>query len=159
MRKTSCIATIASLVFGFGVILPACAQAQELNKTGTAGKFTITLKLLPTKSFSGPNAEMVRDGGANAVEVSGPEQPNHHLAAFLTQNDQPVEKAEVAISYRESSSSPMKWTELPVVRMHEAGKSMDTTRFGNNVRLPPGGYEVQVTVNGEMSATFQITLT
>ncbi len=158
MRKTSWIATIASFVFALGVILPACAQAQEVSKTETAGKYTITLKVLPAESFSGPKAEMVRDGGAKAVEVNGPEQPNHHLVAFLKANDKPVEKAKVEISYRESSSSPMKWTKLPVVRMHEAGKGLDTTHFGNNVKLAAGSYEVQVTVNGTASVTFQVTV-
>ncbi len=158
MRRPSWIAVIASIVFMLGIVVPACAQVPEV-KTETAGKYTITLKVLPAESFSGPKAEMVRDGGAQPIEVNGPEQPNHHLVVFLTQNDKPVEKAEVAISYRDTSSSPMKWTELPVVRMHEAGKGLETTHFGNNLRLAPGSYEVQVTVNGGISATFQVTLT
>ena len=156
MRKASWIVAIASVVFTLGVIVPACAQAQNVSKTETAGKYSITLKVLPAESFSGPKAEMVRDGGAKAVELNSPEQPNHHLVAFLRENNKPVEKAKVEISYREGSSG--KWTKLPVVQMHEAGKGLDTTHFGNNVKMPPGNYEVQVTVNGGAPAMFQITL-
>jgi hypothetical protein len=158
MRKVSWIAIIASSVFAFGMILPACAQPQEVSKTETAGKYSITLKVLPAESFSGPKAEMVRDGGAKAVDVNSAEQPNHHLVAFVKDNDKPVQKAKVEISYRESSSSATKWTKLPVVRMHEAGKGLDTTHFGNNVKLAAGSYEVRVTVNGELPAIFQIPL-
>jgi len=156
MRKASWIVAIASVVFTLGVIVPACAQAQDISKTETAGKYSITLKVLPAESFSGPKTEMVRDGGAPAVELNGPEQPNHHLVAFLKEDDKPVEKAAVTISYREGSSG--KWTRLPVVQMHEAGKGVDTTHFGNNVKLAPGNYEVKVTVNGGAPAMFQITL-
>ncbi len=158
MRKASWIAIAVGFGFTFGVILLADAQAQEISKTEMAGKYSVTLKVLPAESFSGPTAEMVRDGGAQANEVNGPEQPNHHLVAFVKENDKPVEKADVKISYRESSSSAAKWTKLPVVRMHVAGKGPETTHFGNNVKLAPGSYEVHVTVNGSAPATFQITL-
>ncbi len=138
--------------------MPACVQAQEVSKTETAGEYSITLKVLSAESFSGPKAEMVRDGGAKAVNVNTSEQPNHHLVAFVTEDNKPVEKAKVEISYRESSSSATKWTKFPVVRMHETGKGLDTTHFGNNVKLAPGSYEVRVSVDGEAPATFQIML-
>ncbi len=157
MQKCSLNTLTLCLALGLVVLSVGFAQAQEVSKTETAGKYSVTLKLLPAESFSGPNAEMVRDGGAKAVEANGPEQPNHHLVAFVKEADKPVEKAKVEISYRNTSAKGAKWTKLPVVRMHEAGKGMDTTHFGNNVKLAPGDYEVRVTVDGN-PATFQISV-
>jgi uncharacterized protein involved in high-affinity Fe2+ transport len=69
-----------------------------------------------------------------------------------------VEDAEVAISYRRLSSKMGEWTRLPVVRMHLAGKSLDSTHYGNNVKLDPGSYEARVIVNGKGPAVFLFSL-
>ncbi len=156
--RTSLLAVVA-FVLALGILCPPrSAQAQEISKTAMAGNYSVTLKVLPAEAFSGPKAEMVRDGGAAADELGGPGQPNHHLVVFLKENDKPVEKAEVSIKYRESSSKTAKWMNLPVARMHVAGKGPETTHFGNNVKLAPGKYEVHVTVNGSEPANFDFTL-
>ena len=161
MRQPMFVRLSAAVAFTFalGILCaPSSAQAQEISKTAMAGKYSVTLKVLPAESFSGPGAEMVRDGGAQPDELNGPAQPNHHLVAFIKESDKPVEKATVAITYRESSSKTAKWMTLPVARMHVAGKGPDTTHFGNNVKLDPGNYEVRVTVNGSGPATFDFSL-
>ncbi len=161
MRQPSIVHLSAAVAFVFvlGILCPPpSAQAQEISKQAMAGKFSVTLKVLPAEAFSGPQAEMVRDAGAQPDELNGPGQPNHHLVAFIKEGDKPVEKAEVTISYRESSSKTAKWMTLPVARMHVAGKGAETTHFGNNVKLEPGNYEVRVTVDHSSPATFDFSL-
>ena len=153
------LSTAVAFTFAFGILcLPRSAHAQEISKEAKAGKYSVTLKVLPAESFSGPQAEMVRDGGAPANDLNGPAQPNHHLVAFVKEGDKPVENAKVSIAYRDSSSKTAKWTTLPVARMHVAGKGPETTHYGNNLKLAPGNYEVRVTVNGSGPATFEFSL-
>lgn len=98
---------------------------------------------------------MARDSGAMAMAVSGPAHPNHHLVVFIKKNGKPLENAHVTIAYRQSQWAH--WKELPVARMHVAGKGPETTHYGNNVDLAPGKYEVRVKAEGN-SATFRITV-
>lgn len=141
-----------------GLLLPRAVCAQTVSKTAVAGAYSVTLKVLPAESFSGPKAAMVWDAGAQPNLLSGPVQPNHHLVVFIKKSGEPVEDAEVAISYRRLSSKMGEWTGLPVVRMHLAGKSLDSTHYGNNVKLDPGSYEVRVIVNGKGPAVFRFSL-
>jgi len=139
--------------------MPAsAAQSQAISETATAGVYSITLKVLPAESFSAPKAAMVRDGGAEPNLLNGPAHPNHHLVAFVTKGGKPVEDARVQISYRRLAPGTGAWTELPVVRMHAAGQGLETTHYGNNVRLSPGSYEVRVTVDGSGPATIRFSL-
>jgi hypothetical protein len=140
------------------LVAPVPAQAQNISKTAKAGAHSITLKVLPAESFTGPHSEMTRDSGAEPNEISGPEHPNHHLVAFVEENGKPVENATVSISYREVSPEKGAWTSLPIVRMHVTGKGLETTHFGNNVKLDPGQYAVRVTVNASKPAVFRISL-
>jgi hypothetical protein len=39
-----------------------------------------------------------------------------------------------------------------------AGEGMNTTHYGNNVKLAPGTYEALVTVNGQGPAIFHFSL-
>ncbi len=148
----------ASLVLG-ALFLPAAVRAQTVSKTGTAGTYSVTLRVLPAESFTGPHAEMAWDGGAAADTLTGADAPNHHMVAFIKKGGKSVENATVAISYRLVSAKDTMWIALPVARMHVAGKDATTTHFGNNVKLAAGNYEVRVTVNGEGPATFRITVT
>jgi len=90
------------------------------------------------------------------MAVNGAGHPNHHLVVFIKKDGKPVEDAQVAMAYRESGRK--EWRELPVARMHVAGKGAETTHYGNNVYLAPGKYEVRVTVARVTSATFHISL-
>lgn len=140
------------------LLLPSAAQAQKISETAAAGPYSITLKVLPAESFSGADAEMVRDGGAQPNLLSGPMHPNHHMVVFLTEKGAPLADAQVTILYRRITATMGAWTSLPVVRMHMAGMSMGSTHFGNNLHLAPGKYEVHVTVNGNGPATFHFSL-
>lgn len=146
-----------TIVLG-GVLLPIVTRAQVVSKMAKAGSYSLTLKVLPAESFTGPKAEMVRDGGANPNKVNGPEHPNHHMVVFVKQNGKPVENATVDMNYRRLSPNPTNWKLLPVVRMHVKGHGLATTHYGNNVKLGRGKYAVQVGVNGAMPATFTFSL-
>lgn len=150
----------AALIFALGLLLaPGAAQAQTVSKTAKAGIFSVTLKVLPAESFTGPKSAMVKDSGAEPNTLNGPDHPNHHMVAFVKKDGKPVEDAMVDISYRDLSSKMKGWMKLPVVRMHVRGHGLATTHYGNNVRLEPGRYEVRVTVNGNGPATFHFSLT
>jgi hypothetical protein len=135
-------------------VLPLAASAQaSVVKTQKAGGYTITLRVLPAESFTGMNAAMVHDGGAQPVMEGGPAYPNHHMVAFIKKNGKPVEHARVTIEYR--SNPGAEWINVPVARMYAKGKGRKSTHFGNNVTLKGGSYEVRVTVNGS-AALFHI---
>jgi hypothetical protein len=158
-QPSVCFSLTMALVFAFGALVaPGAARAQEISQTAMAGPYAITLKVLPAESFTGPQAEMARDGGARADALNGPGHPNHHLVAFVEKSGKPVERATVSIRYRETSPAKGRWMRLPVARMHVAGKGLATTHYGNNVKLEPGSYEARVTVNGSAPAAFHFSL-
>lgn len=152
--------TIAVVAF----LTPAAGHAQNISKTATAGAYTVNLKVLPAETFMGAKAEMAKDAGAAPDVVNAPDKPNHHLVAFVTQDGKPVEDASVTISYRQepsttgSTSTAGSWKTLAVVRMHVAGKGLETTHYGNNVHLASGTYDVRVSVNGSAPATFKVSV-
>ena len=149
----SAVSACAILVFG-ALLFSAPARAQKINEIARSGPYTFNLKVLSPESFQGPNAEMVRDSGAEPVLVSGPIQPNHHLVVFIKKNGKPVENAQVNITYTRSEWGH--WKRLPVVRMHVAGKGPETTHFGNNVLLKPGKYRVEVRVDHKVKSHFMV---
>lgn len=156
---------MAALTLAAGALLtPAVGNAQNISMTATAGAYTVTLKVLPAETFTGAKAEMAKDAGAAPDAVNGPGKPNHHLVAFVTRDGKPVEDATVTISYRKAPSNTASadgtggWTALGVVRMHVAGKGLETTHYGNNVRLATGTYDVRVSVNGSAPATFKVSV-
>lgn len=150
------VAALAIVVSGG--LLPIVARAQNVSKMARAGAYSLTLKVLPVESFTGPKAEMVRDGGAEPNLLNGPEHPNHHMVVFVKLKGKPVENATVDISYRKLSPHPSNWKQLPVVRMYVKGHGLATTHYGNNLKLSPGKYAVQVGVNGGMPATITFLL-
>ncbi len=150
---------LAALTVAAGAFLCVCvAHAQNISQTAMAGTFSVTLKVLPAESFSGPHAEMAWDGGAKANTLDGPAHPNHHLVVFVEQDGKPVEDATVSIAYRTVSPASSAWTSLPVARMHVAGKGPETTHYGNNLQIAAGSYEAQVAVNGSPRAVFKFSL-
>lgn len=150
---------VAALTCALGILLvPVAAHAQTISKTAKTGGYSVTLKVLPAESFTGPNAEMARDGGAEPNDINGPEHPNHHLVVFVKEKGKPVEDATVSIRCRKVAPVRGEWMSLPVVRMHVAGKGLQTTHYGNNVKLDPGKYETRVSVNGSEPAKFHFSL-
>jgi len=153
------LSLVVALTLAFAsLILPWPARAQNIIETSMAGTYSVTLSVLPAETFNEPHAEMAWDGGAEADMLNGPAGPNHHLVAFIKESGKRVENATVSISYRQLSPKSGEWMSLPVARMHMAGKSLDTTHYGNNVKLAQGSYEVRVTVNGQGPATFKFSL-
>ena len=146
-------------LLALAALLAAVAPAQTISQTAKVGASTVTLKVLPAESFSGPMAMMVRDSGAEPVSLNTSANPNHHMVVFVTKNGEPVEDAQVAIRYRQVAARMGAWTKLPVVRMHMTGKGLKSTHYGNNLKLDAGGYEVRVTVDGSGPAIFRISLT
>jgi hypothetical protein len=148
-------AALSLLVFTLPV--PTVAQISEF---GIAGEYKVQLEVLPPGSFTGPKADLVRDGGGEPVGPGGSEPPNHRLAVFVTENGRLVEQAKVVIVYRYIGkvSSRVGWVRLPVVQAHVAGRGLETTQFGNNVRLGPGLSEVRVSVNDEGGEIFRFVL-
>ncbi len=155
MRRTMIFFAALALVAGVTV---AAAGEKPVSETAACGPYSITLKVLPAEAFTGKDAEMVRDGGAQPVTLGSDEMPNHHLVVFVKKGSEPVEDADVTIRYHQTDGEADAWTDLPVVRMHVAGKSLATTHYGNNVHLAPGPYEVRVTVNGSGPAVLDFTL-
>ena len=161
MRNTSYlrVSLLMALSFAFASLLvPRADAAQNISETAMAGPYSVTLKVLPAESFSGPKAAMVRDNGSEPNLLNGPMHPNHHMVAFVSKSGKPMENAKVAIRYRSLSSKMNKWMTLPVARMHVAGKGPATTHYGNNLMLAPGDYQVRVTVDGSKPAMFRITV-
>jgi hypothetical protein len=136
-------------------LVPTAVRAQNISQTGHSGPYAVALKVLPAEAFAGPHAEMAHDGGAAPALVNGPVHPNHHLVVFIKKDGKPVEDAQVKITYRRGMGA---WETLPVARMHVVGKGLETTHYGNNVKLAPGKYEVRVSVDGEKHATFRFAL-
>ncbi len=148
-----------SIAIALGTLLASCATSSKpIQESAKTGDYAVTVKVLPAETFTGPHAEMVRDAGAQPVEASSSSEPNRHLVAFVEKNGQPVENADVVIRYRPIGAADTPWTELPVVRMHVAGKGRETTHYGNNVHLAAGTYQVQVSVNGSTPVIVDVTL-
>lgn len=143
----------------------AVAKANN-NMTQTVNGYTIALEVLPAESFVSvgdakqpANAgEMVNGGGADPMAKDGPRTPNHHIVAFIKKDGKSVEDADVAMSYKKKHGTSSKMTSEPVTRMWVAGKGRKTTHYGNNVKLDPGEYQVQVVVNQNARATFDVTV-
>lgn len=150
--------TLSLAFLAAGLIASNTAEAKNISKTAKAGNVWVTLKVLPAEAFEGAHASMVRDAGATPMLLSHSPRPNHHMVVFLKRDEKPVEKANVTILYKRLVPHKGKWSLLPVVRMHVAGKSLATTHFGNNVKLEPGDYEVIVVVDHNPPADFHFKL-
>jgi hypothetical protein len=146
--------TVVLALASLALLVPRTARAQAVSEEATTGPYSLTLKVLPAESFTGPGAEMARDGGAVAATLHGTLHPNHHLVVFIKKDGKPVEEATVTITYRKAGQKGPDWTMLPVTRMHVKGKGAETTHFGNNLYLAPGSYDARVMVDGSSPAEF-----
>ncbi len=153
---------VAALCFAFGVFFAPQAAAHTRvmsERTSGAGSYAVKLKLMPAKSFKKGKSKIVWEGGARPVPLHSRAHPNHDLVAFIKKDGRPVEHADVGILYRRLWPRAQRaWQTLPIARIYAARKGPKSTRFGNNVRLPSGHYDVQVSVNGIWPAVFYLTL-
>jgi hypothetical protein len=157
MRKIFPYALSLAVLFFTATVVTA-AGAKIVSETATVGPYTITLKVLPAESFTGPKAEMTWDAGAKAVLLTSPLPPNHHLVTFVKRDGKPVEDASVVIRYRKMKPTKSAWATLPIARMHVTGKGLATTHYGNNVKLTHGSYVAEVAVDGSKPAVFHFTI-
>lgn len=158
MRKLILLAATAALpLAALTAFHPAQAAGTQdaIALHGKAGAYALTLRVLPAESFAGPHNAMTWDGGAKPNLLKAKPTPNRHLVVFIKKGGKPVEQAKVTLRYREGKGA---WMPLPVARMHVTGTNLSTTHFGNNVRLGPGRYTVQVSVNGTSAPPFHFTL-
>jgi hypothetical protein len=157
MRTMRLASVAVMLLLGSGTAI-AEASPQTVSETAQAGDYSLTLKVLPAEAFTGEKAEMAWDGGAAALPLTAAAAPDHHMVVFVKRAGKPVENASVEIRYRRLGAGESTWIELPVARMHVAGKPLTTTHYGNNVRLAVGRYAVEVRVGDSPPATFDFTL-
>jgi hypothetical protein len=134
------------------------ASAAVPMAVGEAGDYKVVVEVLPPGPYTGPKAELVRDGGDQPLTSIGSQLPNHRLTVTVTNDGQMVRQAAVVIMYRNLGASGGGWLRIPVVRSHVAGKGPETTQYGNDVRLGPGLCEVSVSVNGEGAAIVRFRL-
>ncbi len=154
IRRSSLLAS-AVLTATLLLLLPRVTLAQNVTRHAKVGPFAITLKVLPAEAFRGPHATMVRAGGRQPYYLSHRPRPNRHMVVFIKQHGRPVIAAtRVQLRYRQLSPRRRPWVRVPVVRMYVAGKGRQTTHYGNNVRLAPGRYAVQVSVDRTYPAVF-----
>ncbi len=136
------------------LLLPV-TRAQNLTQHAKVGPFAITLKVLPAEAFRGPHATMVSAGGRQPYYLNRHPRPNRHLVVFIKEHGRPVIAAtRVQLRYRQLSPRRHPWVRVPVVQMYVSGKGRQTTHYGNNVRLAPGRYAVQVSVDRTYPAVF-----
>jgi hypothetical protein len=149
----------------------SAAEAQMMPPAATtaqmAGPYRVVLGFLPAEPFY--TADQVQQGhvtdgmmvvgGAAPVPLNAASHPNHHLVFHIFDAaGNAVQGAHVTIVYASVPGEPSAIgpTQLPVVEMQAVGKGPQSTHYGNNVTLPPGTYDVTVTVNGTNSTTFVV---
>jgi hypothetical protein len=163
---------LLALSAAFSAMAPADAQmAPPAGVTAQmAGPYRVVLGFLPAEPFV--TADQVRAGhvtdgmmvvgGAAPVALNAPSHPNHHLVFHIFDaSGHAVQGAHVTISYASvaGDATTIGPTQVPVVEMQAVGKGPESTHYGNNVTLPPGTYDVTVTVNGTNATTFVVKST
>jgi hypothetical protein len=147
---------------GADTMMPGMMMAQPVTSR-TAGPYRIVLGFMPAEPFytaGQVEARHIKEGmlvvgGAAPVQPGAESHPNHHLVfhVYDATSGKALTGAHVSIAYRRSGGAAVP---LPVVEMQVIGKGPESTHYGNNVTLPPGTYDVKVTVNGSHSATFSV---
>jgi hypothetical protein len=102
-------------------------------------------------------------GGAAPIVPDAASHPNRHLAVSILRrrSGQVVTDATPTISFvptgakGRANGAPI---DVPVVVMQEIGKGPASTRYGNNVTMPAGHYNVTVMVKGRR-LVFVVALT
>jgi hypothetical protein len=156
------------LSLGLAASAPLGADAQMMSPAGMAmqmaGPYRVMLGFLPAEPFYTAD-QVAKDhvsegmmivGGAAPVPLDAPSHPNHHLVFHIFDAaGNVVQGAHVTIVYALATGDTTP-TSVPVVEMQAVGKGPASTHYGNNVTLPPGTYNVTVTVNGSNTTTFVV---
>ncbi len=166
MKKYTAFAFSFLVVLAIGAV--SSTQAGTITKKKAVGSYEFELQVLPPEPFytqsqvKSDNVQkgMVVERGAQPVEPNDSSRPNHHLVVHVFHNatGKAVTDADVKLSFQklgpggQPTGNP---TQVPVVEMQVIGKGAATTHYGNNVKMPSGTYQVNVSVNGE-TAAFQV---
>lgn len=151
------------------IVVGAAAYGADAMHTKTVGTYRVELYVLPAEPFfskadvAAKNVKegMEIEGGAAPVAPDADSHPNHHLVVhvFDKKTSQAVTDATVTMGFvsldakDKPTGAP---NEVPIVVMQAVGKGPASTHYGNNVTMPPGRYNVTVTVDGT-SAVFAVT--
>ena len=149
----------------FAVVLSACggtaaADAESMMQRRTVAVYRVELHVLPAEPFFSKQdvankhvkEGMEIEGGAAPVAPDADLHPNHHLVVhiFRRRSGAVVADAKVTMSFvaidakGKAVGAP---TDVPVVVMQAIGGGPNSTHYGNNVTMPPGRYNVVVTVS------------
>jgi hypothetical protein len=109
------------------------------------------------------NTGMEIVGGAAPTALDAASHPNRHLAVHILRrrSRQVITDASVTISFvATDAKGRVKGTptDVPVVVMQEIGKGPNSTRYGNNVTMTAGHYNVTVMIKGKR-LVFAVALT
>ena len=138
------------------------ASAADVMSTKRIGSYRVELHVLPAEPFFSRQEVAAKhltegmeiEGGASPVMLDAPSHPNHHLVVhvFDKRTGQALADAAVTMNFvpLDRRGSPEGTAvEVPVVVMQAIGKGPPSTHYGNNVTMPAGRYQVNVTVNGK----------
>lgn len=167
MRKLAQWALLTAFVPA--IVIGTAAHAGDAMHTKMVGTSRVELYLLPAEPFfskADVTAKNVKEGmeiegGAAPVATDANSHPNHHLVVhvFDKKTDQAVTDAAVTMSFvplDAKGKATGASNNVPIVIMQAVGKGPASTHYGNNVTMPPGRYNVVVTVNGK-KADFAVT--
>jgi hypothetical protein len=101
-------------------------------------------------------------GGSAPVMPDAASHPNHLLVVqvFNKKTGEAVANATVTMKFGpidDKGHVVGDQVEIPVVVMQAIGKGPSSTRYGNNVTMPAGHYQVYATVNGEAAVFRHVT--
>lgn len=156
------------------VAFASSAYAADAAHTRVIGTDLVQLQLQTPQPFFNateltakrPAAGLQIEGGSTPVKPDAATNPTQHLSVqVLNRNDgQVVSDARVTMKYgpvddKGRPTGPQ--VEVPIVVTQAVaqgvGQGPTSTSYGNNVTMPPGRYQVFVTVNDEPSV-FTITV-
>jgi hypothetical protein len=144
------------------VAFASSAHADDVTRKRVVGADLVQLQLLAVQPFFSEKDVAAKhiteglqiEGGATPVMPDAASNPNHQLAVQVLDRDtgQVVSDARVTMKFGpiDDKGRPTgAQIEVPVVVTQAIGQGPTSTRYGNNVTMPEGRYQVYVTVNDE----------
>ena len=161
--------------FLFAAVLSAyggavAAHSGGIMQTRTVAAYRVELHVLSAEPFFSKQdvadkhikEGMEIEGGAAPVPPDAGSHPNHHLVVHVFRRrsgavvtDARVMMSFVAIDAKGKTTGAS--TDVPIVVMQAIGGGPASTHYGNNVTMPPGRYNVVVTVN-DKELVFPVTV-
>ncbi len=160
---------VAVLAGAFAALLPLAAGAAGMNpiksETQTA-HYRLALQIGPTEKMVSladvaakhpTDGEVMVGGKMSSMDMSMGMADTRHLEihVYALDGGKVVTDADVAIAL--TNSDTKKVEDVPSAKMYGIKEGPSDTHFGNNVSMPPGPYNVGVSVNGE-KAEFSVVV-